>query len=94
METVRIDKENLNYISISKDDSGFTLEFIKNKKRLILNTAEVLLFSHDEDNKLTISCRYLHKSDIEIVNKYFKDKWMLSTGILGDRDFIRINILN
>ena len=93
MENLEINKTNINHC-ISVIEDGFLLDFIKSKKYLILDTNERIIYSVDDDGKITISCKHLFPSEIEIVNKYFKDKWMLSTGILGDRDFIRINILN
>lgn len=74
---------------------GFLFEFQKQNQHLIdhANLGYSFEFSEDDEKvKLKVYVRHLHKFSIEILNKYFNDKYIINTGILEHRDKICINI--
>lgn len=73
----------------------FLIEFENNIRHLIVDAN--YKFSHrfseeDERIKLKVFVSSLSSETINIIEKYFKSKYILSTGILKERDLICINI--
>lgn len=75
---------------------GFLFEFEKQIDGLVKHANCKFSFEFSEEDekvKLKVYISHLHKFAIEIVNKYFGDKYIISCGIKENRDLICINIL-
>lgn len=75
---------------------GFLFEFEKQINGLIQHSNYKFNYEfseQDEKIKLKVYISHLHKFAIEIVNKYFGDKYIISCGDKNNKDLVCINIL-
>lgn len=49
-------------------------------------------FIQDGRHTLEINISVMFKEQIDLISKYFGDKWIMTTGILEQRDMIQIEI--
>ena len=74
---------------------SFLTEFENQIRHLIIDAN--CKFNHefsdvDESIKLKVYVSYLNNDAIELINKYFKSKYIIGTGVLENRDLLCINI--
>lgn len=78
-------------IELYKD---FLIKFENQIRHLIVdaNCKFEYEFTENEHAKLKIYTSYLSNDTIELLQKYFKAKYIIGTGILNNRDLVCINI--